>query len=78
MEHWQDRANCRGLDPNLFFPETAGGVEHVREAKKVCAGCDVQVECLEQGFGEKHGVWGMTSEPDRRKLRRARRLQVAS
>src|SRR5687768_11902853 len=40
---WMDRANCLGCDPELFFPERG---ESTIEAKAVCAGCAVRVECL--------------------------------
>ena len=41
---WQARANCMGVDPELFFPERGSST---REAKEVCRGCVVRVECLE-------------------------------
>jgi len=33
---WQARANCMGVDPDLFFPERGAST---REAKEVCRGC---------------------------------------
>ena len=30
---WQDKANCLGVDPDLFFPERGAST---REAKEVC------------------------------------------
>ena len=41
---WQERANCLGVDPDLFFPERGAST---REAKGVCKGCEVRLECLE-------------------------------
>ncbi|HEV2928426.1 MAG TPA: WhiB family transcriptional regulator [Propionibacteriaceae bacterium] len=69
---WQDYANCRGVDPDLFFPERGAST---REAKEVCAGCVVRDECLEYAlvFGEKFGVFGGKSERERRRIRKARR-----
>jgi hypothetical protein len=54
---WHADANCRGLDPELFFPSVGQTSE---EAKRVCRACDVQVECLTFALnnGEKHGIWG--------------------
>ena len=71
---WQDRANCRGVDPDLFFPERGDNVT-VAEAKRVCAGCVVRSQCLEYALAayEKHGVWGGASEQERRRMRRQRR-----
>jgi WhiB family redox-sensing transcriptional regulator len=66
---WQDRANCLGVNPDLFFPER--GASSV-EAKKVCAECVVRLECLDYALvhGEKFGIWGGTSERQRRRMRR--------
>ena len=52
--HWQERANCLGVDPDLFFPERGAST---REAKEVCRGCVVREECLEYALanGEKFG-----------------------
>lgn len=69
---WQQRANCQGLDPDLFFPDRGAST---REAKEVCAACVVKEDCLEWALsaGEKFGIWGGTSERERRRLRKARR-----
>jgi len=69
---WQDEALCAGMDPDLFFPER-GDMETVNAAKAVCAGCPVRSECLELGIHEKFGIWGGTTERERRILRRSRR-----
>ncbi len=70
-EAWQGQANCMGVDPELFFPERGSST---REAKEVCRGCVVRVECLEFAIanGEKFGIWGGMSERERRRVRRAR------
>jgi WhiB family redox-sensing transcriptional regulator len=81
MGDWVEQAACAGVDPDLFFPDRgaslAGDVdEHVdvADARRVCAGCPVRVECLEYALeaGEKFGVWGGTSEKERRAMRRQR------
>ena len=71
---WQTRANCMGVDPELFFPERGSST---REAKEVCRGCVVRIECLEFAIAnsEKFGIWGGMSERERRRVRRARVLQ---
>jgi WhiB family transcriptional regulator, redox-sensing transcriptional regulator len=68
---WQDRANCLGVDPDLFFPERGAST---REAKEVCRGCVVRAECLEFALqnGERFGIWGGLSERERRRIRRQR------
>ncbi|MEI6855500.1 MAG: WhiB family transcriptional regulator [Acidimicrobiaceae bacterium] len=71
---WQSRANCMGVDPDLFFPERGAST---REAKEVCRGCVVKDDCLEYALdnGEKFGIWGGMSERERRRLRRARAIE---
>ena len=73
VRSWQSRANCMGVDPELFFPERGAST---REAKEVCRGCVVRTECLEYALanGEKFGIWGGLSERERRKVRRSRAL----
>ena len=72
---WRVRAACRDSDPDLFFPEgtTGPALEQIAEAKRVCEECDVQVQCLEFALetNEDSGVWGGTSEEERRKIRKA-------
>jgi WhiB family transcriptional regulator, redox-sensing transcriptional regulator len=72
-KRWQERANCLGVDPDLFFPERGAST---REAKSVCGSCEVRLECLEYALvnGEKFGIWGGLSERERRRLRRQRAL----
>jgi WhiB family redox-sensing transcriptional regulator len=68
-ESWQDRALCRQTDPEAFFPEKGGST---REAKAVCLRCPVRAECLESALehDERFGIWGGTSERERRRLKR--------
>ena len=68
---WQGQANCVGVDPDIFFPERGAST---KEAKAICAACAVREDCLEYALdnGEKFGIWGGTSERERRRLRRAR------
>ena len=74
--NWQLRANCRGLDPSMFF--TRRGDFHAdQSAKAVCRACPVKAECLELGMTEREGIWGGLSARERRVLRRRRGLAVA-
>jgi WhiB family redox-sensing transcriptional regulator len=66
---WQDRARCVETDPEVFFPEQ-GSVP--REAKRICAGCEVRAECLAWALAQPErllGVWGGLTEHERRGLR---------
>ena len=69
---WQGRANCMGVDPELFFPERGAST---REAKEVCRGCVVREDCLDYALSDPklEGWWAGTSEKERRRLRRASR-----
>jgi WhiB family redox-sensing transcriptional regulator len=69
---WRSLGACRGLDPEVFFPETA---EQVEQALVICDGCGVRVACLEHALArrEKVGVWGGTTDKDRRRIIRQRR-----
>ena len=51
----------------MFFPDKG---ESARPAKRVCAGCEVRAECLQEALdrGERFGVWGGLSERERRAL----------
>ena len=74
---WVDRANCAGVDPELFFPDRGAST---REAKAVCQACVVRVECLDYALdhSEKHGTWGGKSERERRRMREARNRERRS
>ncbi len=69
---WRQRAACRGLDPDIFYPVSD---EEADEAKAVCAECPVRQTCLEHALAnrEHDGVWGGATERERRRLVRQRR-----
>ncbi len=77
---WVHRAKCRDVDPELFFPvgTTGPAAEQIEAAKAVCVTCSVRNECLEWALvtGQDAGVWGGTSEEERRSIRRARRREI--
>jgi WhiB family redox-sensing transcriptional regulator len=73
-DRWEDRAACRNVDPAVFFPP-AGGVP--AKARRICAACPVRAVCL--GYALEHrlmdGVWGGTSERQRRDILGARKRE---
>lgn len=81
IEQWQEKAACRTIPVELFFPPLE---QEADEAKAVCDGCSVKDPCLEFALaaGERFGVWGGLTPQERRSLvakRRARaRAEAAS
>jgi len=73
---WRDEAACRDEDAELFFPIGTTGValEQVAAAKRICARCPVQEDCLEFALAsnQEAGIWGGLTEDERRTLKRAR------
>ena len=74
IENWRDRAACRNTDPDLFFPvgTTGPAITQIEAAKAVCRECEAQAPCLEFALAtnQDSGIWGGTSEEERRKLRK--------
>ena len=73
-DEWRDHAACRDTNPDLFFPvgTTGPAIEQIAQAKAVCQECPSQVPCLEFALmtNQDSGVWGGTSEEERRKIRK--------
>lgn len=76
-QSWVAQALCRGQagrTDRVFFPERGGSV---KEAKVQCGQCPVQPQCLEYALKTKqeHGVWGGTTERERKRMLRESRTQ---
>ncbi|MDY2941162.1 MAG: WhiB family transcriptional regulator [Varibaculum sp.] len=71
---WRSKAACLSVDPELFFPigNTGPAIAQTERAKAVCATCDVIETCLTWALDNNQdaGVWGGTSEDERRALKR--------
>jgi WhiB family redox-sensing transcriptional regulator len=67
------QGKCREMDPALFFPSDGIGVQL---AQRTCSECPVKAPCLEYALDNHvdHGVWGGTSERERRRILRRRRI----
>ncbi|MDI6515167.1 WhiB family transcriptional regulator [Streptomyces coelicoflavus] len=74
MDNWREHAACRTEDPDLFFPigTTGPAALQTEQAKAVCRTCPVREQCLRWALdtGQTLGVWGGTSELERRALKR--------
>jgi WhiB family transcriptional regulator, redox-sensing transcriptional regulator len=75
-EDWRDGAACLDADPELFFPIGSAGpaLRQVDKAKRVCLACPVRTPCLKWALGQGmiSGIWGGTTEDERRAIRQAR------
>lgn len=77
---WRDRAACKNMNPNLFFPPTKGGTDP-SEALNVCRRCPVVDQCLAWALENRmdEGVLGGTTEAERLRLSgRRRRVHSAT
>lgn len=82
---WRVRGLCLREDPDLFFPigsvNSGPAAVQADEAKAVCRQCPVTEQCLAWalGAGPVEGIWGGTTEGERRALRgRAAREPAAT
>jgi hypothetical protein len=71
---WQQKAACRGIDTNLFFPRNALESAQAKAIiKPICEACVVFEYCYAYAvsFPEKalQGIWANTTDNDRRRIR---------
>jgi len=61
---WYDQAACGGQNARTFDEATPA------EAKEICGGCPVRVECVYDALASKatNGIWGGLTYPERRAL----------
>jgi WhiB family redox-sensing transcriptional regulator len=66
---WRNFARCLTADPEIFFP-TIGRSD--KDAKKICARCNVKEHCLLHALSTNQGVgvWGGLNAEERRGLKR--------
>lgn len=69
---WMKDGECRNFPASAFFPSDGVGVD---TARAICATCKVKEPCLEYALTYRidHGVWGGTSERERRRILKRRR-----
>jgi hypothetical protein len=72
---WRSEARCKDpeITPDTFFAGR-GYNDTTHQAKRICAACPVVEPCLDFAMRTNaEGVWGGTTETERRQLRKARR-----
>jgi WhiB family redox-sensing transcriptional regulator len=74
----QGNPPCTEMDPELYFPDKggAGATQYeFKMAKTICKKCPYVAECLTWAItNHEVGIWGGTTERERRTLRSKRRL----
>ena len=72
-----DSMLCAQTDPEAFYPEKGGST---RAAKQVCLRCDIREKCLQWALDtdQRFGVWGGTSERERRAIKKQQKLLAAA
>ena len=69
---------CSETDPEAFFPDKGmanTSWEEMRMAKNICKACPYKTPCLDWAIDNREfGIWGGTTERERRPLRRSRRV----
>ena len=70
---WMDSALCRGVDPELFFPDGVSEAHALTraKAKAICSWCPVKAECFEFAVSTpwvQYGVWAGLDAAEVRRL----------
>jgi WhiB family transcriptional regulator, redox-sensing transcriptional regulator len=65
---WMDEGLCAQVDPEIWFPEKGNPTA---AAKAICRRCPSRQPCLQYALDNniRFGVWGATSERQRRDMR---------
>jgi WhiB family redox-sensing transcriptional regulator len=78
-EDWMREGTCAQVDPDVWHPEKGGSV---RAAVRICRTvCPVAAQCLSYALAQEErvtGVWGGTTERERRVLRKSRKNLLAA
>jgi Transcription factor WhiB len=74
---WAEDVACAELEldvvDSMFFPSRG---QSGKAPRALCATCPVRAECLDYAVvaGEEFGIWGGSSERERRRLKRCRNI----
>lgn len=84
---WRDDAACQQYDPELWFPigTTGPALVQVEEARAICltkCSDETRAACLAFAVDpvtrQDEGIWGATTEDERRKAKRKREREALS
>ena len=79
---WRMSSACRETDPDVFFPTGKDDPlpRQIALAKSICNECSVVRECLQWALADPltDGIWGGTTQGERRAIRRRRAGQRLS
>ncbi|MDT0442352.1 WhiB family transcriptional regulator [Streptomyces johnsoniae] len=84
---WRPDRACASVPLKVFFPPgptnprnppSQAALDAAEQAKRICAGCPVMLECRRDTLGEPYGVWGGEAEWERRERRRQVAASAAS
>ncbi|SKU46519.1 transcriptional regulator [Mycobacteroides abscessus subsp. abscessus] len=53
QRNWRDDAICQQIDQDAFFPKRG---QNPTGAKRICALCDVQNDCLSEALDDERGL----------------------
>jgi WhiB family redox-sensing transcriptional regulator len=72
VPRFDGQAACAEIGGDDWFPEPGDTEWH--RAKRICAGCEIRVECLAWALAtrEQYGVWAGTTPRQRRRIRALR------
>lgn len=75
---WMREAECTQTDPELFFPPSDHHGNQIRAAKTICKGCPVRPQCRAYALErpELGGIWGGTTDTERRRMRSGAGMRV--
>jgi WhiB family redox-sensing transcriptional regulator len=81
LTDWRESSRCKEMDPDLFFPvgTTGPALLQIEAAKAVCRQCNVRENCLGYALdsNQEYGIWGATTEEERRYMRRELTSRIA-
>ncbi len=75
--NWRSRGKCRGTETAVMYPINSAA--DIKTAKSICKNCPVEEICFDYVMQNprEYGVWAGTTEGERRKIRKNRRIADA-